>query len=187
MNPETVRFLWTILNDEVSRGIAQEIADMVVFTVRTLHKYKPVSKTTAHEVVNRLEEQGIVEPTRYKATNPDPTYTGPKSRFYKLCGVELEDRDKDPLIKRAQRAHNSSFRQTPEKVYEQSREAELIDNSTALVNYYKARHEYGSTWTPKIGLIRQRVADKHPEYDSEFLTKVALHAQNKLYKIQEVS
>jgi hypothetical protein len=72
VSPEIVQFLWTILNDAVSRGIALEIADMMVFTVRSLHKYKPVSKTTAHEVVNRLEEQGIVEPTRLKATNPDP-------------------------------------------------------------------------------------------------------------------
>lgn len=180
---ELVRSLWNILSEELRRDIVLEISDLSVFTIRTLYKGKPASKTTAYEVVYKLMELGIVEDTIYKATNPPKDgktkYAGPKSTFYKIRGYEIQDLDRDPCIRRAQQEHNLTFNESAQTRYDKSRETELINISTVTTNYFKPRIDLLQGPTG-IGFIRDYIKKQHPNMDPEMVSDLAIRVRHEV-------
>jgi hypothetical protein len=160
-DPFLVQRLETIIKEEQSSEIAKYIFKKIVFTAASLPRNKDLAKSTVYYVVKELERLGVIEKTKIRAVNPDPTYTGPKARFYKLQGYEIKNGFNDPLIQRAQLEYTASFLSSPEHIFEQSNRVRLTNISTTVIDHYTEKHLFGN-YTPSLSQLLDYIETYHP-------------------------
>lgn len=186
VTPEIVHQVWNIAFGYRSSPVAKYIHDQLVFTVSAIPRTEKLGKSNVYRVVNELIKLEIVEKTPFHAQNPDPSYTGPKARFYKLSGVDLSDGWNSPLLKRAQAVYEASLWNSPEYEEEQSNKNRLFEISPIVVEYYKRRLLYGPQ-APKPGEINAYVAKYYPEISPELRGKSTQIIYNELRSTKEGS
>lgn len=181
-----VQRVWNIVNNDRGKPISWYILDNVVFSIAAIPRNEDWPKSTVYQVVQQLESLGIVEKTLFKAVNPDPSYTGPKARFYKVSGYDLAQGWKDPYLKQAQEAYSASFRNSPEHIEQQSNEDILTSISPKIIDYYTSRGEFRS-YTRDILTIRKHIDQVYPHLEKPLQAELAQKVQHQLYNTKEVS
>lgn len=179
ITPEIVHQVWNIAFGYKSRPVAKYIHEQVVFTVSAIPRTEKLGKSNVYRVINELIKLEIVEKTLFYAQNPDPSYTGPKARFYKLSGVDLSDGWNSPLLKRAQAVYEASLYNSPEYEQEQSNKTALFDISPVVVDYFKPRIDLLQGPTG-IGFIRDYIKKQHPNMDPEMVSDLAIRVRHEV-------
>ncbi|MHA1974812.1 MAG: hypothetical protein ACTSW1_17575 [Candidatus Hodarchaeales archaeon] len=179
LNGSIVQQLWKIICNEKSGSVALYIFEHVVFTVATIARNNELKKSNVYRVVKDLEGLGIVEMTQFKAVNPDPSYTGPKARFWKLTGFDLSDGWSNPLLTRAQVKYTTSVGVSPEYEREQSKQNKLLDISSEIMDYYVDKEQF-NTFAPKPFAISAYIVAAYPELEPEYRAQLVQRVYNNL-------
>jgi predicted transcriptional regulator len=185
LTPKIVQRMWTIISGEKSGPIAKYIFDHLVFTIPTLRGRLKIPKSTAYKVVKDLENLEIVEKTPFKVDNPDPSYSGRKTRFYKVAGYNLSDKWENQRLKEAYQEFISMFKVSPELLEKKSNEVRLTEISPKVVDYYVCREEYGR-FTPQMDRIRDYIDYYYPDLDIREKATLRIKTRNTLLRYEKV-
>jgi hypothetical protein len=125
---------------------------------------------------------------RYKASNPPKDgktkYSGPKSTFYKFRGYVIEDINRDPYVRNAQRIHNETFLKTAQQKYEESRQAELLEIVPVVVDYFNPRRDILNS-TSSIKLIREYIKYNYPDLEPSFVSLIVKRVIHEMHSKDE--
>jgi len=164
-----VQRLETIIQADQSGAIAKHIFDKLVFTAAAIPRNDNIPKSSVYRTVKDLEMLRVVEKTRFKAVNPDPGYTGPKARFYKIRGYDLSQGWDDPRLKEAQLDYAASFLSSPEHIIRRSNQDRLLSISLELRDYYESR----GTRLISYDNIISRLKGHYPDIEPRDRPKIA--------------
>ena len=96
----------------------------------------------------------------------------------------IEDINRDPCVRNAQRIHNETFQKTAQQKYEESRQAELLEIVPVVVDYFKPRRDLLNSTSSKR-LIREYVTDYYPDLEPSLVSLIVKSVIHELHSKDE--